>query len=448
MGNEPGVAEAAEEFGCIHIPDVLCNKHGTPLLHDILQKGKAAASHPLLCYINADILLPPSILEAVCIVKKRLQEFLIVGRRWDTDVRGPLSFDGDWPSRLEQIRLRGGVLGTPGAIDYFISPKELFTDMPPFAIGRLAWDSWLLNSATSRKIPLVDATRVVPIVHQNHDYAHLKGADRHTKKIMTPECIRNQALFLDDFMVLDHSYCSALAAQWFLVRIRGRLYVAPNITKDRLLSLWATVKRKLRMKCKKNFAYWYGKRRINIAIRFLRGFLQRNTAQKPGEITVFIVSHNQEKHLRRLWVWLAAIYRRKIIIVDNASDCPHLLKFFKRVPCEVIRLPKDLGHMAVWKCGLFDDILLKQAYVVVDCNTMPSADCPADVIKHLHKILYTSPRLARVSLSLTSAEQLDAVDAAFTIYRSGVFPDNERWDNAARTTAPYTAINLLKGEEQ
>jgi hypothetical protein len=47
--------------------------------------------------------------------------------------------------------------------------------MPPFAIGRTVWDSWLIYKAKFLKIPVIDSTRAITIVHQNHDYSHGGG---------------------------------------------------------------------------------------------------------------------------------------------------------------------------------------------------------------------------------------------------------------------------------
>ena len=47
--------------------------------------------------------------------------------------------------------------------------------MPPFAIGR-AWDNWLITHFINNKIPVIDGT-IIPSVHQNHDYSHIKSAN-------------------------------------------------------------------------------------------------------------------------------------------------------------------------------------------------------------------------------------------------------------------------------
>ena len=36
-GNDPGIAEAASEFGMIHVPDVAANQNGVPYMDDMLK---------------------------------------------------------------------------------------------------------------------------------------------------------------------------------------------------------------------------------------------------------------------------------------------------------------------------------------------------------------------------------------------------------------------------
>ena len=65
-----------------------------------------------------------------------------------------------------------GTLAFAFSIDYFVFPRDLFREIPPFAIGRPRWDNWMLYRARSLRVPLIDATQVMMAVHQNHDYAH------------------------------------------------------------------------------------------------------------------------------------------------------------------------------------------------------------------------------------------------------------------------------------
>lgn len=41
--------------------------------------------------------------------------------------------------------------------------------VPDFVIGRVYWDQWLVWTAKSERAKLVDASRCVTAIHQNHD---------------------------------------------------------------------------------------------------------------------------------------------------------------------------------------------------------------------------------------------------------------------------------------
>ena len=218
MGDDPGVAEAAKEFGCRHISAIARNSYGTPLLNDIFRQGAEAATAPHLCYINADILLPPSFVEAVRLVSGRWQSFLLAGRRWDVDITEELDFSGEWAGRLETIRLTRGVLFTPGAIDYFVFPKGQYAEMPGFAVGRFAWDGWIIRRSAVAGFPVVDATEFLPVLHQNHDYTHMSFIALKDPKLENPECLENIALMHRSFPRVWGGNSSLTVAGWRLTR--------------------------------------------------------------------------------------------------------------------------------------------------------------------------------------------------------------------------------------
>ena len=176
FGEDEGVAEFAAELGVRHLPELAKSTHGTPLISDAFSQAQEAAQHDTLCYVNADIILMSDFLAAVRGVLSLSRPSLMVGRRWDVDVKEELAFDDGWEERLRSETRTRGVLHEVTGIDYFVFRKGLWGEsMPAFAIGRTAWDNWLLFEARRRKAALVDATRMVTIVHQNHDYAHVAG---------------------------------------------------------------------------------------------------------------------------------------------------------------------------------------------------------------------------------------------------------------------------------
>ncbi len=65
-------------------------------------------------------------------------------------------------------------------------------ELPPFAVGRPGWDNYLVYRARKLGIPVVDATPVLTLVHQNHGYGHVPAASG--DRWEGPEARMNRAL--------------------------------------------------------------------------------------------------------------------------------------------------------------------------------------------------------------------------------------------------------------
>ena len=190
IGDDPGVSEACVELGVRHLPGVECNEQGTPLISSIFTLAREASASPYLAYANADIVFLPDVLDAVRLMANQQDRFLAVGQRWDLDVRDPIAFEGDWAATLKQrIQMEGVLHGQTGS-DYFIYPRECFTDIPDFAVGRAGWDNWMIFRARWEHWAVIDATEMVTIVHQNHDYRHLPNGQIHYRLPESSDNIR------------------------------------------------------------------------------------------------------------------------------------------------------------------------------------------------------------------------------------------------------------------
>ena len=177
FGDEDGTAEAAAQLGVRHVPGIECSEHGTPLVSSALHLAEKLSSRDLFCYVNADIILVSDFVRSLAHVE--VKPFLVVGRRWDTDLEGAIDFNNpSWESKLLEHVHSNGVLHRPHGLDYFVFPHGLFEDMPAFVIGRVGWDNWMVLHARLAQVPVVDATRSITAIHQNHDYSHLPGGER------------------------------------------------------------------------------------------------------------------------------------------------------------------------------------------------------------------------------------------------------------------------------
>jgi hypothetical protein len=179
IGEEAGIEEVAAEYGVAYIKEVDRNELGTPLVSSIFAKARQVSTNPLLSYVNADILLLADFLEATRQVHVLLKQFVMVAQRWDLRVMSPLDFSSGWEQRLRTDIIARGRLHFPAGSDFFTFPRELFNEIPNFAIGRAGWDNWMIYYAIQNHWTVVDTTPSLTIVHQDHDYSHLPDGKPH-----------------------------------------------------------------------------------------------------------------------------------------------------------------------------------------------------------------------------------------------------------------------------
>ena len=177
FSNEAGIAEAARRLDVQVETTVETNSYGTPLVSSMFKEADIMAAGDVLAFISADIILTQNTIEAARIAMEWSKSFLLVAQRHDVDVRRLLEFDEGWEKSWAAGAVARGTLHSPGAIDMFMYPRRQYEHMPPFAIGRTAYDNWLLWNTVASGIPLIDATRFVTLIHQNHDYAHALKVD-------------------------------------------------------------------------------------------------------------------------------------------------------------------------------------------------------------------------------------------------------------------------------
>jgi hypothetical protein len=192
FGEEEGITEFAAELGIHHV-DIARSKFGTPMLDDLMRRGREFALTPLFAYVNSDIILLQECLDAAVKIREQFSKFLAVAYRANIDLTEQLDFEADGEMKLRRDILPSGMPGEPTAIDVFIFTPDVYEDVPPFAIGRGWFDQWLIKEACRQRIPVVDVTNVARAIHQNHDYAHVGGNLQAV--LSTEEGQRNLALY-------------------------------------------------------------------------------------------------------------------------------------------------------------------------------------------------------------------------------------------------------------
>lgn len=174
FGDEEGTAQAATEFRVHHVAQIARNEFGTPLLSEVFKKGRDLARHSIHCYVNCDIILGGRFVPAVERVSRWRKDFLMVGECWNLDVNDRIAMEQpEWEASFKSLVQQKGKPRGPDAIDYFVFPRELYQDLPPFALGRPKFDNWLIWKAQNLGAAVVDASDVITAIHQNHDYFHV-----------------------------------------------------------------------------------------------------------------------------------------------------------------------------------------------------------------------------------------------------------------------------------
>jgi hypothetical protein len=179
IGDEPGISKAANEFGVECLATVEKNAQGTPLINSIFEQAQAHSPSPILAYINSDIILLDDFLPAVYEVAQQFHHYLIVGQRWDLDQESKLDFEPGWAAAMKERLQSEAALHPLAGSDYFVFPRGQFTNLPPFALGRAGWDNWMIFKGRSMSFPVIDATKAITVIHQDHDYGHLEGGVPH-----------------------------------------------------------------------------------------------------------------------------------------------------------------------------------------------------------------------------------------------------------------------------
>jgi hypothetical protein len=199
--------EVADTLNTQYVPDVPTNEFGTPLIDGVFARVQSLAIHEIVVQVNADIILTSTFIDAIERIQKVLNgnPFLMIGRRWDMDIDVELSFDekGEWEKELLSHVKQEGSLHRISGMDYWTFRKDFNFDPPPFVVGRPGFDSWLIQKSKLSGIPVIDATDVITIIHQNHDYPQQRHEYYYTEKTRN---VKLAGGFWSNYSLLDSDF--------------------------------------------------------------------------------------------------------------------------------------------------------------------------------------------------------------------------------------------------
>jgi hypothetical protein len=173
FGDDEGAADVCADLCLRHEPQVKRHESGMKYLDYMFSRAQNIARHNYLCYCNCDIILMEDFWSAFAKVTARRWQFLMVSRRWDTDISEPIDFgDQSWAAKIRKMALTANMQQGNHFVDFFVFSKGLYDEVPPLVVGRGYWDHWLVWKALSRDAAVLDASRFIVPVHQNHGYGY------------------------------------------------------------------------------------------------------------------------------------------------------------------------------------------------------------------------------------------------------------------------------------
>jgi len=190
FGCEYGVKEVVSEYGLCHIPEIKKNSYGTPLLDYIFSEAQKISKNEIMVYTNADIIFFNDLIYTIN--KVPFKKFVICGQRHDIKIECLLQLDPSHIDAFRRFAIQESRVDTPSGMDYFVFPKGQIDNIPPFAIGRKGWDNWFIYNTRKNKIPVIDCSNSIFVVHQNHDYLHVPN--QYGNKYEGPESNQNLEL--------------------------------------------------------------------------------------------------------------------------------------------------------------------------------------------------------------------------------------------------------------
>jgi hypothetical protein len=133
------------------------------------------------------------------------------------------------------------------------------------------------------------------------------------------------------------------------------------------------------------------------------------------DIPVFIVNRNRLAAMQRLIGWLREAGTRRIVILDNASNYPPLLRYYDALPegVKVLRLLENHGPWVLWQQGVHR--VLETPYVLTDSDVVPMAACPSDLIGRMLEVLQRHPEAKKVGPGLRIDDLPDHYAEADTV---------------------------------
>lgn len=111
----------------------------------------------------------------------------------------------------------------------------------------------------------------------------------------------------------------------------------------------------------------------------------RNQMKQPKQIPIIIINFNQIFHLKQLVSFFLKRNFNNIIIIDNKSTYPPLLKYYEEISNQVVIefMKENYGHAVFFKNKDLQKKYGKGFYVITDADVIPNENLAEDFLKQM-----------------------------------------------------------------
>ena len=122
------------------------------------------------------------------------------------------------------------------------------------------------------------------------------------------------------------------------------------------------------------------------------------------DIPIFINARDRVVCMKKQIEWLLKADYRKIYILDNDSTYGGLISYYdylsRQRQVKIVLLHNNMGHEALWKSGILEQLNIKTPYIYTDPDILPTEDCPENLVDVLLSVLRRYPYLNKVGVGL------------------------------------------------
>ncbi len=115
---------------------------------------------------------------------------------------------------------------------------------------------------------------------------------------------------------------------------------------------------------------------------------------------ILITCRDRVEPLQQLVSWLETAGYQRIVLVDNDLSYDPLRSYYADTPHQVLRLGRNLGHLAVWEAGVLGTLEHNGPFVVTDCDVVPDQRTPHDAVDHFADLLFRYSDVDKVGFGL------------------------------------------------